>query len=62
MAAIDYSIESQTTKEIREFRRREAERYDTMTSEEILAEHREAVHRMVARGIKVRDPRTEPRT
>jgi len=61
MAIIDYSRESKTTREIREFRRKEAERYSAMTNEEILAEHREAVRRMAARGIKVRDPRTEPR-
>jgi len=62
MAATDYSIESKTTREIRENRQKTAERYSTMTNEELLAEHREAVRRMVARGIEVKDPRTESRT
>jgi len=64
MATIDYSIESKTTKEIRESRRKMAERYSTMTNEEIMAEQRESRRELEAMGmvIKVRDPRTEPRT
>ena len=63
MAVTNYSIESKTTREIREERQKSAERHSTMTNEEIMAEQREARMRLNSEGfiIPIRDPRTEHR-
>jgi len=63
MRTTKYSEESESTREIREFRRENAKRYSKMTNAEILAEEEDAMKRLEAEGMtfRIRDPRTEPR-